>query len=90
MKKEKPKTNDKIQCYVSKYVMYLSKVRHMTRPLKSFLFLFFADSWEDRWIESTHQGTQKGKFIVSAGKFYGDAEKDKGEQIKPVWHTHQC
>ena len=27
---------------------------------------------------STHKGADAGKFELTAGKFYGDAEKDKG------------
>jgi len=38
------------------------------------------DKWEDRWIQSTHKGGDAGKFVLTAGKFYGDAEKDKGIQ----------
>lgn len=39
----------------------------------------FDDSWEDRWVQSTHKA-DAGKFVLSAGKFYGDEEKDKGVQ----------
>jgi len=39
-----------------------------------------ADGWQKRWIQSTHKGEQAGKFVLSAGKFYGDAEKDLGIQ----------
>lgn len=31
-------------------------------------------------MESTHKADY-GKFVLSAGKFYGDAEKDKGEIV---------
>ncbi|XP_043556034.1 calreticulin, partial [Chiloscyllium plagiosum] len=37
------------------------------------------DAWEERWIESKHR-SDYGKFILHAGKFYGDSEKDKGIQ----------
>jgi len=40
----------------------------------------FDKGWEKRWVQSTAkeaEGTQ-GKWEVSAGKFYGDAEEDKG------------
>jgi calreticulin len=40
----------------------------------------FDGDWEKRWVPSTFkeaEGTQ-GKWDVSAGKFYGDAEADKG------------
>merc|ERR1712226_164866 len=40
----------------------------------------FADGWESRWVASTHKGSEAGDFKWSAGKFYGDAEKDKGIQ----------
>ena len=40
----------------------------------------FGDGWEDRWVDSTSKGGEQGKFKHSAGKFYGDAEKDKGLQ----------
>lgn len=33
-------------------------------------------------MESKHK-SDYGKFILTAGKFYGDAEKDKGELL--VW-----
>ncbi|KAG5847916.1 hypothetical protein ANANG_G00131300, partial [Anguilla anguilla] len=39
----------------------------------------FTDAWETRWLESKHK-SDYGKFVLSAGKFYGDAEKDKGLQ----------
>ncbi|XP_042191101.1 calreticulin isoform X1 [Callorhinchus milii] len=41
----------------------------------------FADggAWESRWTESKHN-SDYGKFVLSAGKFYGDPEKDKGIQ----------
>jgi len=38
------------------------------------------DGWEKRWVQSTHKGAEAGKFVLTAGKFYGDAEKDKGIQ----------
>jgi len=39
----------------------------------------FDSSWEKRWVPSTHRSDQ-GKWKWSAGKFYGDAELDKGIQ----------
>jgi len=36
------------------------------------------DKWTERWVYSTHKGAEAGKFELTAGKFYGDAEKDKG------------
>merc|ERR1712047_188827 len=41
---------------------------------------FDNDDWESRWVQSTHKGAEAGKFAWTAGKFYGDAEKDKGIQ----------
>jgi len=40
----------------------------------------FDEGWEGRWVESTHKGSDAGKFKWSAGKFYGDADRDKGIQ----------
>ena len=40
----------------------------------------FGAGYEDRWVQSTHKGAEAGKFVLSAGKFYGDAEKDQGIQ----------
>lgn len=37
------------------------------------------DAWKSRWVESKHK-SDYGKWVLSAGKFYGDAEKDKGLQ----------
>ncbi|XP_078264090.1 calreticulin-like [Rhinoraja longicauda] len=37
------------------------------------------DAWQSRWIESKHL-SDYGKFILNAGKFYADSEKDKGIQ----------
>jgi len=38
----------------------------------------FGGDWEKRWVVSTFKGAEAGKWEVSAGKFYGDAEADKG------------
>ncbi|XP_059494553.1 calreticulin-like [Stegostoma tigrinum] len=37
------------------------------------------DAWKSRWIESKYK-SDYGKFKLTAGKFYGDLEKDKGIQ----------
>lgn len=37
-------------------------------------------SWEENWVYSEHPGKEFGKFVWSSGKFYNDAEKDKGIQ----------
>ncbi|XP_071799834.1 calreticulin-like [Asterias amurensis] len=45
--------------------------------------VFFEDQfdgdWEDRWVNSEHRDGL-GKFKLTAGKFFNDAEKDKGIQ----------
>jgi len=40
----------------------------------------FDKGWEDRWVKSTFKEAEgtAGKWEVSAGKFYNDAEEDKG------------
>lgn len=40
--------------------------------------IFVSESWEDNWVYSEHPGKEFGKFVWSSGKFYNDAEKDKG------------
>ncbi|EGD73071.1 calreticulin [Salpingoeca rosetta] len=37
----------------------------------------FGDGWEDRWVVSKHSDDY-GKWDVTAGKYYNDAEEDKG------------
>jgi len=41
---------------------------------------FDSADWADKWVQSAHEGKEFGKFVHTAGKFYGDAEKDKGIQ----------
>nr|ABR68546.1 calreticulin [Pinctada fucata] len=41
---------------------------------------FDSDGWKDKWVDSTNKGAEQGKFEWTAGKFYGDADKDKGIQ----------
>jgi len=40
--------------------------------------LLCTDGWRERWVESTYKGSEQGAWGWTAGKFYGDAEKDKG------------
>jgi len=44
--------------------------------------IYFKDTFNDdsNWIYSKDKGSDAGKMIISAGKFYGDKEKDKGFQ----------
>ena len=48
--------------------------------------VYFSEKFEDgenynqRWVESTFKGAEQGKFKLSHGKFFGDAEKDVGIQ----------
>ncbi|KAG5850782.1 hypothetical protein ANANG_G00086100 [Anguilla anguilla] len=37
------------------------------------------DAWSSRWLESKHK-SDYGKWKLTSGKFFGDAEKDKGLQ----------
>ena len=45
-------------------------------------WLFCTDGWRERWVESTYKGSEQGAFGWTAGKFYGDAERDKGNITK--------
>lgn len=61
----------------------------------NFIFIqnFFLDDWRDRWVESTKKGADQGKFEWTAGKFYGDADLDKGilnSEHKKVSNTIIC
>eukprot|EP01026_Neomeris_dumetosa_P066540 TRINITY_DN644_c0_g1_i4.p1 TRINITY_DN644_c0_g1~~TRINITY_DN644_c0_g1_i4.p1 ORF type:complete len:405 (-),score=111.97 TRINITY_DN644_c0_g1_i4:209-1423(-) len=50
-----------------------------------FLEKFDSEDWSKRWLKSTwkeDEGTN-GEFIWTAGKWYGDAEADKGVQTSP-------
>lgn len=39
----------------------------------------FLDAWESRWVASSAKD-DLGEFKLTAGKFYNDAEADKGLQ----------
>lgn len=40
------------------------------------------DAWRSRWVNSEHK-SDYGQFKLTAGNFYGDAEKDKAVKWKP-------
>jgi len=48
----------------------------------------FSDGWDSRWVNSEHKGAEQGVFKWTAGKFYGDAEKDKGIQTSQDAHFY--
>lgn len=37
-----------------------------------------SDSWEKNWVYSEHPGKEFGKFVLSAGQFFKDAD-NKGK-----------
>lgn len=41
---------------------------------------FLDADWSKRWVQSTHSGKELADFKWTAGKFYGNEEKDKGLQ----------
>merc|ERR1712127_362404 len=45
-------------------------------------------AWESRWVASTNKGSDAGKFKWTAGKFYADAEEDKGIQTSQDAHFY--
>lgn len=60
-------------------------VKHTAQPVRCLTFqtflpilLLLDQDWESKWVASTSKGSQAGKFKWSAGKFYGDPDKDKG------------
>jgi len=40
----------------------------------------FGSDWESRWIQSAAAGKEFGKFLRTAGKFFGDEELNQGVQ----------
>ncbi|XP_020900968.1 calreticulin [Exaiptasia diaphana] len=62
------------------YFLVLACLASSVFATDHFVERFDDSKWEDRWIYSTYKGSQMGKFKWTAGKFYGDAEKDKGIQ----------
>jgi len=42
--------------------------------------VYFKDTFHnlDKWVQSKNKGAEAGKVEISAGKYYGDAEEDKG------------
>uniref|UniRef100_UPI00398E40B8 calreticulin-like n=1 Tax=Pristiophorus japonicus TaxID=55135 RepID=UPI00398E40B8 len=61
-------------------LLLLCSVAGIAQPAVYFTEQFAdGDAWESRWIESKHK-SDYGKLKLSAGKFHGDPEKDKGIQ----------
>lgn len=50
-------------------------------PDPSRVFILLAGTWEKRWKQSSWKESsgEAGKWEFTAGEWYGDAEKDKGE-----------
>ncbi|XP_061538987.1 calreticulin-like [Phycodurus eques] len=73
----------------------MSAVALLLLPLLSFghAAIFFkeqfldGDGWRSRWVESKHRDDY-GQWELSAGKFYGDAELDKGLQTSEDAHFY--
>lgn len=44
--------------------------------------IYYKETFDDdsKWIYSTEKGAESGKFKLTAGKFYGDVQKDQGLQ----------
>ncbi|XP_051893544.1 calreticulin 3a [Pristis pectinata] len=58
----------------------LCAVVALAHPTVHFIEQFAdGDAWESRWIESKHK-SDYGKFKLTAGKFFGDPEENKGIQ----------
>merc|ERR1711997_1144040 len=65
--------------HTMKYSLILLAVIGTTFAEIIFEERFGSDDLEG-WVQSTNKGDDAGKFVLTAGKFYGDAEKDKGIQ----------
>ncbi|XP_078733204.1 calreticulin-like [Lampetra fluviatilis] len=69
-----------MHCAIVAVTALLLAASALAEPAVYFKELFDdGDAWQDRWVVSKHK-SDYGKFVLSAGKFYGDAEKDKGLQ----------
>jgi calreticulin len=53
-------------------------------------FFEFPDSWEKNWVYSEHPGKEFGKFVLSHGKFFNDADNDKGAYLGNYILTFIC
>lgn len=49
----------------------------MINPDVMIINIIISDAWKSRWVESKHK-SDYGEWKLTAGKFYGDAEADKG------------
>uniref|UniRef100_A0A6M2DZV1 Calreticulin n=1 Tax=Xenopsylla cheopis TaxID=163159 RepID=A0A6M2DZV1_XENCH len=66
-----------------KAILYFLIVAAAVYTVKPEVFLeenFDDDTWATTWIYSEHPGKEFGKFVQTSGKFYNDAETDKGLQ----------
>ncbi|XP_062509409.1 calreticulin-like [Corticium candelabrum] len=61
-------------------VLLLCVASALAEPTIWFKETFEDEGWKDRWVASTQKGSEAADFKWSAGKFYGDPDKDKGIQ----------
>lgn len=53
----------------------------ISKAIAEMISLSSDEAYTDRWVESTFKGSDAGKFKWSAGKFYNDADLDKGKPV---------
>uniref|UniRef100_A0A8D2D7M6 Calreticulin n=1 Tax=Sciurus vulgaris TaxID=55149 RepID=A0A8D2D7M6_SCIVU len=73
-----------MECQVPKRMLLClhaicAKTKHIYQHLLETVRESLKNGWKKRWVESKHR-QDYGKFQLTAGKFYGDKEKDKGLQ----------
>merc|ERR1739838_194708 len=61
------------------FVLCLAVATAMAEPSVHFKDDFSDSDWESRWTQSNSK-TDYGKWKLSAGRYYADAEKDQGLQ----------
>lgn len=72
-------TGDKLLSFTGEDVIYnFPFVSREKKDVFIHVSQYFSDSWEKEWIYSKHPGKEFGKFVRTAGKFYNDADADKG------------
>jgi len=49
----------------------------------------FDNKWENRWVKSSNKGSDAGKWALSHGKYFNDAEDDLGIQTTEDYRFYQ-
>jgi len=67
------------------FVVFAVTLQHTSATIY-FKDYFESNDWEQNWVQSKYANKEYGKFEWTAGKFYGDADEDKG--LKTTQDAH--